>query len=329
MTFEYKNVYVGNTSTVVGPYEYQGPLGNLFDKTFKDFYCDSKTIEQGEINLEKTAINILLKKTKLKEKDINLLISGDLLNQITPSVYSAKCFKVPFLGIYTACASSVEGIIIGSNFIDEGYIEKSIVTVSSHNLTSEKQFRNPTEYGALKPKTATFTSTGAGSILLQNKKTNIAVKSATIGKIIDFNQKDPNNMGAVMACAAADTIREHLKDLKIDPDYYDLILTGDLGIYGKEILKEYMLKKYKIALNNYDDCGVLLYDLDHQKEVNAGASGPASSALVTYSYIYKLMQEKKLKKVLLVATGALFSPISIYQKMSIPSIANAISLEVV
>ena len=329
MTFKFNNVYIGDTSTVVGPYEYKGPLGNLFDKSFKDLYCESNTIEQAESNLQKTSIDILLRKTKLKEKDIDLLIGGDLLNQLSASNYSAKCYDIPLLGIYSACASSSEGILIGANLIEYRKASKVICTVSSHNLASEKQFRNPVEYGAPKPNTSTFTSTGGASILLQSKKSTIKVGSATIGKVVDFNQKDPNNMGAAMACAAADTIKKHLDDLHIDNSYYDLILTGDLGKYGKSILKEYMYKKYKINLDNYDDCGILLYDLEHQKEVHAGGSGPATSALVTYTYIYQIKKEKKLNKILLVATGALFSPTSIYQKQPIPSIAHAISLEVV
>ena len=195
-------------------------------------------------------------------------------------------------------------------------------------MSSEKQFRNPTEYGAPKPKTSTFTSTGGASVLLSNTKSKIKVESATIGKISDMGITDPFNMGAVMAPAAADTIYQHLKDTNRTPDYYDLILTGDLGMYGKEILIDYMHQEYNLDIsNNYDDCGTMLYDLKEQKEVMSGGSGPVCSALVNYSYIFKKIEKGELKKVLFVATGALFSPTLVYQKQNILSTAHAVSLE--
>ena len=251
------------------------------------------------------------------------------MNQITSSCYSTLKYNLPFVGIYSACATSVEGMIIASNCIDGKKINNSIVATSSHNMSSEKQFRNPTEYGTPKPKTSTFTATGAVSILLTNKKTKIKIESSTVGKVKDFGITDANHMGAVMAPAAGDVIYNHLKDTKRNIDYYDLILTGDLGIYGKNILKDYMMTSYNIELkDNYNDCGTMLYDLDNQP-VLAGGSGPVCSALVIFGYIYKEMLKGKLKKVLIVPTGAIFSPTFTFQKESIPSIANAISLEVV
>ena len=207
--------------------------------------------------------------------------------------------------------------------------KRVIVSTSSHNMVSEKQFRNPTEYGTPKPKTATFTTTGAGSLLLSNKKSKIKIESTTIGRVADLGITDVNHMGAVMAPAAGDVIYNHLKDTKRDIDYYDLILTGDLGIYGKNILKEYMMTKYNIKLkDNYNDCGTMIYDLDNQP-VLAGGSGPVCSFLVVFGYIYKEMLKGKYKKVLIIPTGAIFSPTLVFQKESIPSIANAISLEVI
>ena len=196
-------------------------------------------------------------------------------------------------------------------------------------MVSEKQFRNPTEYGTPKPKTATFTSTGAVSVLLSNIKSKIKVESVTFGKVIDMGITDVNHMGAVMAPGAGEVIYNHLKDTKRDISYYDLILTGDLGIYGKNILRDYMMTKYNIDLgDNYNDCGTMLYDLDNQP-VLAGGSGPVCSSLVVFGYIYKEMLKGKYKKVLIVPTGALFSPTFTFQKESIPSIANAISLEAI
>ncbi len=328
MTFYYKNVYINNTSCVTGPYEKKGPLGDYFDRSYKDLYCGEKSFEKGEIRLVKDSLNILLRKSNMSKENIDLVVGGDLLNQITASTYGSVGIG-DFIGIYGACSSSVLGIIIISNFIENGLISNGISLVSSHNMTSEKQFRYPTEYGAPRPLSSTFTSTGAASCLLSNQKSKIKVECATLGRIVDYLENDPNNMGRVMAPSAIDTLVRHLKDTGRDSSYYDLILTGDLGKYGKEIVKDYMREEYNIELTNYDDCGCLLYDFEKQKEVHAGGSGPVCSALVVYSYIYDLLKKKKLKRILFLATGALFSPLLLYQKENINSICHAISLEVV
>ncbi len=328
MTFKYSNVYVNNYSTVVGPIEKEGPLGNKFDKCYDDFYMNEKSWEMAESRLMSDSIQILLNKAKKGTKSIDIIIAGDLLNQLCSSSYAIKKFKIPHIGIYSACSTSTEGIIIASNFIDSNKVKNAIVSVSSHNLSSEKQFRNPVEYGAPRPSSATFTTTGGASILLSNSKSKIKVESATVGKICDSGINDPNNMGGVMAIAAGDTIFNHLKDLKRDVNYYDLIITGDLGIYGKEILKDYMKKEYNIELSsNYSDSGVLIYDLNNQKEVQAGGSGPVCSPLVNYSYFLPLLEKKIMKRILIVATGALFSPTFVFQKKPILSISHAVSLE--
>ena len=329
MTNTYKNVYIKETSTIAGIYESNGPLKKYFDKTYnKDFYFEEKSFEKAEIKLLKESIKILLTKTNLKEEDIDLIISGDLSNQITASNYSIRDFNIPFLGIYNACATSGEGLIIASSFIDSKKANNCIVSTSSHNMAAEKQFRNPTEYGTPKPETATFTATGGASILLTSKKTNIKINSSTIGRIIDKGITDVNHMGAVMAPAAADTIYRHFKNTKTSIKDYDLILTGDLGKYGKEILINYLKKEYNIDISKkYDDCGTILFDTKKQP-VFSGGSGPVCSALVNYSYIYSQLKEKKYKKILLVPTGAIFSPTLIFQKETIPAIAHAISLEV-
>lgn len=330
MTFKYKDVYLENVSTIAGPYEKKGPLGKYFDVTFDDLYYGEKSWEIAESKILEDAITLLLKKSEKKNTDVDLVISGDLMNQITSSCYSNLKYSLPFLGIYSACATSVEGLIIASNFIDGGKINRAIVSTSSHNMSSEKQFRNPTEYGAPKPKTATFTATGGVGMLVSNTKSRIRIESATLGKITDLGQTDPLNMGSVMAPAAADTLYEHLTSMNRKVEDYDLIVTGDLGLYGKEILKDYMKEEYNIELNNnYNDCGVMLYDLSEQKEVLAGGSGPVCSALVNCSYLYKMLMEGKLKRILWIATGALFSPTFVYQHENILSIANAVSLEVV
>lgn len=328
MTIKFNKIYINESSTVVGPYEKQGPLGNTFDKDYDDLYIGEKTWEQAEIKLLRDSISILLGKIKKSQDEIDLLISGDLLNQIVSSNYTASHLSIPYLGMYAACATSCEGIIVGASMLSNKQINNCICSVSSHNTAAEKQFRNPTEYGAPKPKVSTFTCTGAGSVFLSKEEGKIKIGSGTIGQVVNMGIKNVFNMGAVMAPAAATTIYQHLKDLNRKPDYYDLILTGDLGIYGKKVLVDYMKTEYGLNISkNYDDCGTMLYDTDRQP-VFAGASGPASSALVTYGHIFDQLKEGRLKKVLLVATGALMSQTTVNQKLSIPSIAHAISLEV-
>lgn len=328
MTEKLDNIYVEGTALVAGRLEKEGPLSNYFDKTYKNYNID-ESLELSEVKMNKDVLKILMDKTNKKEKDIDLIVGGDLLNQLCATSYATKDLNRPCLGVFSACATSMESIIVASKFIEKKKDKRAICLTSSHNLAEEKQFRNPTEYGYTKPKTATFTSTGAAAIMLTNKKTDIKVTNYTIGTIQDLNQKDPNNMGAVMTPAAADTIYKHLTNLNIAPDYYDLILTGDLGIFGKEILKDYMKQEYNITLENYNDCGAMLYDMEKQKQITAGGSGPVCSCLVNYGYIYNMLKEKQLKRVLLVTTGALFSPTFTFQKQNILSIAHAVSLEAI
>lgn len=328
MTFKYNNVYLNETGTVTGPYEANGPFSKLYDKSYKDFYFGTKTWEQAESKLIDDSVDIVLAKIGKTRFDIDLHISGDLLNQLSASNYSASRLKIPYLGIYSACASSVEGLIVASNMIETKEIDNAIVTVSSHNNGAEKQFRYPVEYGGPKRKTTTFTTTGGTCAYLSCDKSDIKIESSTIGIVEDFGVKDVYSMGAVMAPAAANTIYRHLSDLNRTIDYYDLILTGDLGIYGKDILKEYMKIEYNIDLKNYDDSASMIFDIKSEP-VYSGGSGPACLPLVVYSYILDQMKQGKLKKVLLVATGALMSPTTVNQKLTIPSIAHAISLEVI
>lgn len=330
MTFKYNNVYIEDSSTVAGPYEKKGPMCEYFDKTYNDLYMGEKSWELAEQQMVKDNMEILLNKTNNEKEDIDLVLGGDLSNQITATSFGTNGVGNGFLGLYDACATSIEEILIAANLIDSKKINNAICVVSSHNMTSEKQFRNPTEYGAPKPHSATFTATGAAGVLLSRHKSKIKVESATVGKLIDYNQKDVNHMGAVMSPAAAYTINKHLKDTKRTPDYYDLILTGDLGIYGKKILIDYLKDEYKIDISkNYNDCGVMLYDLKKQKECLAGGSGPVCSALVNYSYIFNKLKNKRLKRVLLIATGAIYSQTTVFQGQNILSIAHAISLEAI
>lgn len=328
MTFKYHDVYINATSTVVGPYEDNGPLRQYFDKCYDDLYFGVDSWEQAESKLIDDSADILLMKVSKTRFDIDLFISGDLLNQVASSNLAASRLGIPYLGIYSACASSVEGLIIGSGMIASKLVKNCICSVSSHNNSAEKQFRYPVEYGGPKPKTATFTTTGGCSAYLSSNRCGIRVESSTVGRVVDLGIKDAYHMGAVMAPAAASTIYQHLLETKREVGYYDLILTGDLGRYGKDLLKEYMKREYNIVLNNYDDTACMIYDIDKQP-VFAGGSGPACAPLVTYGYIFDKMMKKEYRRVLLVATGALHSQSMVNQKLSIPAIAHAISLEVV
>lgn len=326
MTIKYNNVYINDTVTITGPYEGKGPLRKYFDKIYDDLYFDAKTWEQAEIKLINESIDITKSKGKLK--DVDILVGGDLLNQIVASNYAASKIDTSFIGVYAACATSTLGLILSANFIENKLAKNVITFASSHNNGAEKQYRYPVEYGGPKPKTTTFTTTGAASALLSKEKKGIRIESGTIGKIVDSKTTNVFHMGGVMAKAAADTINKHLIDTGRTVDYYDLILTGDLGIYGKEILKEYMKEEYNIDLKKYNDTGTMIFDLENQP-VYAGASGPACAPLVTYSYIFDQMKKKKLNKVLLVATGALMNPTMTNQKLTIPAVAHAVSLEVI
>ena len=328
MTFKYNNVYINEVSTITGPKEGEGPLSKFFDKSYSEYYMGSDTWEQAEVKMNTENIDLLLNKSNKSKKDVDIFISGDLLNQIVASSYAASTLNIPYMGIYSACATSTEGIIIASNMIEGGLINNSVVNVSSHNNASEKQFRYPVEYGGPKPVTQTFTVTGSASALISNKKSNIKVESATLGKCIDSGVKNVFDMGSVMVIAAADTIDKHLKDTKREIGYYDLILTGDLGMYGKNLLKDVLKDEYGYDTKNVDDSACMIYDINKQS-VYAGGSGPACIALVTYSYILNLMRQGKLNRVLMVATGALMNPTMVNQKLSIPSIAHAVSLEVI
>ncbi len=327
MTFKYNNVYINETSTVVGPYEHNGPLSKHYDKYYEDLYFNEKTWEQAEVKSIIDCVNILLKKLNKSSKDINIHIGSDLLNQIVATNYSSSKIGIPLIGVYSACASSTLEMLLASNMIEANQVKNAIITSSSHNNGAEKQFRNPVEYGGPKKDYTTFTTTGCASCYLSNEKSNIKVESATLGTVCDMGITDAFNMGAVMAPAAAKVISDHLKDTKRNIEYYDLVLTGDLGEVGKKILKDYIKKEYNIALKNYDDSACMIFDTDKQP-VYTGGSGIACLPLVTYSYILDKMKKGKLKRVLLVATGALLNTGMTNQHLSIPSISHAISLEV-
>lgn len=327
MTFKYKNVYINETATVAGPYEKKGPLHHYFDKSYDDLKMGENTWEDAESKILEESVDILLSKLSKKRFDIDLMISGDLLNQTVSSNYAASRLGIPFMGIYNACATSVEGLILASNMIDAKQIKNAVCSVSSHNNAAEKQFRYPVEYGGPKPKATTFTTTGGASAYLSSSPSMIKVDSATVGTVVDMGVKDAYNMGAVMAPACASVLYQHLEETGRSIHDYDMIYSGDLGIYGKKILKDFMDLEYSIELKNYNDTGCMIFDVEKQS-VYAGGSGPVCLPLVSYGYIFEKMKKKELKRVLLIATGALMSTTMVNEKHSIPAIAHAISLEV-
>lgn len=325
-SFIVNNVYIKSVGTTAGVDETQGPLGSYFDKHYGDYHIHEDSYELAEIKMLKEAIMISHQKGKVVNDTIDMYLGGDLNNQITASNYTAPTFNRPFLGMYGACSTIALALNTASLLIDNNSITTANVFVVSHNATAERQFRYPLEYGIQKPETTTFTATGAVSVILSKERNKVRVESVTFGKVVDYDQKDPNDMGRAMAPCAYDTLKTHLQDLNRQGTYYDMILTGDLSHYGKSILEE-MMKDGNIEYKNYDDCGCLLYDT--KQEVFQGGSGPSCSALVTFGYIYQKMLEGTFKRVLILPTGALLSPVMTNQKQSIPCICHAFSLEVV
>lgn len=321
-SLKFKNVYIEDYYSLVGPLEKESQLKS-YDMAMEDYYFKEKTFEKSEVKMQQTVIDNILARHKYTINNFDLLIGGDLSNQISITNYNAVNYNIPFLGIYSACATFTESLIVGANFLDSNALKKVLLITSSHNLNAEKQFRYPVEYGAPKPHTATFTTTGAISTILTKNIGKIKVESATIGRTIELGIKDANNLGAVMAPAAASTLQAHLTELKRDINYYDLILTGDLGCIGSNILKEFCLKTYNLKLKKYLDAGCELF-LKSQ-DTYSGGSGPACLPLVLYN---KILKQKKYKKILIIATGALHSVAMVNQKQSIPAIAHAVSLEV-
>lgn len=319
---KFNNVYIKDNFSIVGPLEKEGLLKS-YDLAMNDYYYGEKTFEQAEIKMQKIVLDNLLNKNKLSNNKVDVLIGGDLINQISITSYNASKFQIPYLGVYSACATYAEELIIASSLIS-GKLAKNIIAItSSHNLNAERQFRYPVEYGAIKKHTTTFTTTAAVSSLITSEQTNIKIESATIGKAIDMGIADTNNMGAVMAPAAALTLNTHLQEMKRNINYYDLVITGDLGQVGKEIFLELLNREYNINLKKYMDAGCEIYT--GSQETYAGASGPVALPLVLFD---KILCCKKYKKILIIATGSLQSVQLANQKLGIPGIAHAISLEV-
>lgn len=321
-SLKFDNVFIKDYFTLVGPKEKESKLKS-FDYYIDDYYFKSKTFELAEVKMQRVVIENLINQNNLCDRYFDFLIGGDLLNQISISSYTASNFRIPFIGVYSACATFVEELLLASNLIQSKNAKNIICVTSSHNLTAERQYRYPVEYGSLRPQSATSTSTCAVGAIITTEKSKIKIKCGTIGKVIDLGVNDVNHMGAVMAPACADTIYEHLKNNNKSFNDYDVILTGDLGAIGLDILKEYYETVYKIKVKNIMDAGSEIY-YDNQN-MYSGGSGPCCLPAV---FFCKLLKSKKYKKILLVGTGSLHTPVFVNQHQTIPAVSHAIEIEV-
>ncbi len=319
------SVYIKDFYSSVGKTEGEGPLGKYFDVVYDDEYIEAKSWEEAESNILRHTVTGLFARATLTSEDIDYVFSGDLLNQCTASSFGLKNMGIPYYGLYGACSTMAESISLGSIMVDAGYGKNVLAVTSSHFCSSEKQYRFPLEYGAVRTPSAQWTVTGSGGVILTDEKSQIAVESITCGKMVDFGVKDSANMGAAMAPAAADLIINHLKDLNRDASYYDLIVTGDLGIVGSKLVKE-LCSMEGVEINNHKDCGVMIFDPSVQN-TGAGGSGCGCSASVFCGYFCPEIKSGKIKKMLLVCTGALMSPTTYQLGENVVGIAHAVSLQ--
>ncbi len=342
--------YIIGSAAVAGKKEGEGPLRDSFDLVLEEDMFGEKTWEKAESKMLKEAMLAALQKSGKEKKDIDLVLSGDLLNQLMSSSFMARDLHLPFLGLYGACSTMTESLLLGAMLTDGGFAHNIIVGASSHFCTAERQFRMPVEHGNQRPPSAQWTATAAGAMVVSEKMAdlaaigrldgkkatepvslkNIKVDCGTIGKIIDAGVKDANQMGSAMAPAAVDTILNHLEDTGRSLDYYDMVLTGDLGYIGKDIAAD-LLKDAGLASSavdqRYDDCGTMIFYREVQ-DVHGGGSGCGCSASVFSGTILQRMRSGELSRVLLISTGAMLSTISPFQGESIPGIAHAVSLAV-
>ncbi len=312
-------------ATIVGPKEAEGPLAQYFDKCLEDEFWGEKTWEKAESKIIKETVNTVVSKSGIPSGSIDYCFAGDLLNQCISSSFGLRELNIPFLGIFGACSTFVEGMSLAAIFADSG-ISNILCAASSHFCSAEKQFRFPLELGNQRPPSAQWTVTGAGATIICNSGNGPYITHVTTGKIVDMGIKDANNMGAAMAPAALSTLLAHFQDTGRSPNYYDVILTGDLGYIGKEILTELAMDKGYNIKNNYNDCGVLIFDKNSQ-DTHSGGSGCGCCASVFSGYLMHELRNKKLSRLLLIATGALMNSTSSQQGESIPGIAHAISIE--
>ena len=312
-------------ASIAGKKESEGPLANTFDVTSQDTYFGQKTWEQAEKQMQKMALETLLKKAGLHRNQIGLVFSGDLLNQCIGSSFTLRNMNVPHLGLYGACSTMAESLLLAAMCVGGGFSDKVIAMTSSHFASSERQYRFPLGYGGQRTPTAQWTVTGSGASLVCSAGKGPRIESCTIGTVTDLGIKDANNMGAAMAPAAYATIRAHLDDMGKTPDDFDLIVTGDLGQLGKDVLLE-LAKRDGISLGGkLADCGTMVFDQTTQ-DVHSGGSGCGCSAITLCGYLLGQLNTGKLNKILFCGTGALLSPTSTQQGLPVPGVCHAVCI---
>ncbi|WP_246240655.1 stage V sporulation protein AD [Anaerocolumna sedimenticola] len=331
--------YILSGSSIAGKKEGDGPLGSFFDQIEEDPMCGGTTWEDAESRFMKRAAELAIEKAGLKSEDIRFLVGGDLLGQLIATSFGIVDLNIPIFGIYGACSTMGESMALGAMIIDGGYADKVVALTSSHFAGAEKQFRFPLAYGNQRPLSASWTVTGSGAVVIGSEKPaakakqnsadngSIRIKGITVGKIVDYGLKDSMNMGACMAPAAYNTISQNLKDFNILPNYYDKIITGDLGYVGKDILID-LLKQDGFDISaNHMDCGIEIFNKDIQ-DTHAGGSGCACSAITLTGYIFQKLRRHEWTRVLFVPTGALLSQVSFNEGNSVPGIAHGVVIEV-
>ena len=313
-----------SSAAVVGRKEGEGPLADSFDRIVRDPYAGQKSWEKAESELQKQAVTLALQKANLPANEIDVMLSGDLINQCTPSCYAAAPLGIPMLGLFGACSTAAESLALGSLMVESGAAEHALCLTSSHFCTAERQFRTPLAYGGQRSPTAQWTVTGAGAFVLA-KEGALKIKGVCIGRPVDMGVRDVSNMGAAMAPAACDTLTRFFRDTGKAPCDFDLILTGDLGSIGHRIVGEQMSSQGLPLGERYEDCGLLVYDVKRQ-DMHAGGSGCGCSASVLRGHRLQGMREGRWRTVLFAPTGALLSPTSSFQGESIPGICHAVRL---
>ncbi len=324
-TFNFSNASIKSFAAVVGKIEGQGPFGSEFDEIIPDNKGGTDTWEQAEALFQRKSLKCAMDKAKLLPENMDLIFAGDLLNQCTGSSYGLKDYYIPFLGIYGACSTFAQGLLLAACMVNAGYVDNAAAVTSSHFSSAERQFRFPLNYGGVRTPTAQWTATASGAAIVDSSPKPPFIRRATVGKIQDMGISDLNNMGAAMAGAAYDTISRHLRHTATSPESYDAIITGDLGQVGSEMLYELFARDGINLEPIHKDCGLLLYDREKQ-DVHAGGSGCGCSASMMCGYFLKRVQNGDLKRILYVATGALMSPTIVQQGSAIPGIAHAVEI---
>ncbi len=324
-TFKFSNASIAAFASVAGKIEGEGPYGDEFDVVLQDNKGNADTWEQAEAHLQKKSLQLAMDKAGLCPEKMDLIFAGDLLNQCTGSSYGLKDFYIPFLGLYGACSTFAESLLLAASMVNAGYVDNCAAVTSSHFSSAERQFRFPLNYGGVRPPTAQWTATASGAAIVDASQKPPFIRAATAGKIQDMEISDLNNMGAAMAGAAYDTISRHFKHMGTHPENYDVIITGDLGQVGSDIMYELFLRDGVNIEKFHKDCGLMIYDREKQ-DVHAGGSGCGCSASIMCAHFLKRVQSGELKRILYTATGALMSPTMVQQGGTIPGIAHAVEI---